>query len=103
MIHYSSKFYHHIAPMSFNDDSVEYISYGGIRVMDLIQCDCNQTKDHTEIIDVIHNQTKWPRLIRFISSYRPFKWFYNGTIHKVSHDEWLNNIDNVEKCTCCDR
>lgn len=100
MSHFSSEYNQHIVPVSFTHENVEYISYGGL-MMDK-RCECFKDGNHLQVKSIIHNQTRWPRLVRFLSSYKPFNLIYSGVLYRVSYDEWLEVTKNMSLCSCCE-
>lgn len=97
--HYMRSIYMHIAPLEIGCLEAEYVNYGCIEVVDTCECDLNV--NHGEVNYVIHGPITWPKVIRFLSSWRSFNWLYNGVVESITLSKWNNMIENAVKCSCC--
>ena len=104
--HYVTRGNCHIAPIEIHcaadgSTSMEYVNYG--YTLATRQCSCH-LEDHHENIDyIVHGQTSWPNIIRFLSTWRPFCWLYNGTIQTTESVKWNDMVRNAKQCSCCPR
>ena len=83
--HYSSSYCQHIIPLEWDEDTVTVLNYGGINIIDINPCTCNEKQDHTEYKYIIHVDTYNPPLW----STKFWRWFKHPEIWFTKSFDWL--------------
>jgi hypothetical protein len=94
--HYSSSYCQHIIPLEWDEDTVTVLNYGGINIIDINPCTCNEKQDHTEYKYIIHSSKRFDIFMKI------FYCCSRATRQKISTNQWKSMVEISENCsTCC--